>query len=203
EAGLLGMIEPDDTIQYYRKPLRLHTVNSEFSNLNITNLPEVAIVYSYAGAKGDLINSIIDTKNYQGIVIAGTGAGLMSTDEKAALLKAQKSEMFIVRSSRGGSGRVTETTNFANSNFIAGDNLSPQKARILLMTALLKHHNVSDIQKIFYAYYIKSVEFILNEFDAFVIYFFIVPFSASASCQENASDKMCGVCPPNSFALSK
>ena len=152
EAGLLGMIEPDDTIQYYRKPLRLHTVNSEFSNLNITNLPEVAIIYSYAGAKGDLINSIIDTKNYQGIVIAGTGAGLMSPDEKAALLKAQKSGMFIVRSSRVGSGRVTETNNFANSNFIAGDNLSPQKARILLMTALLKHHNVSDIQKIFYAY---------------------------------------------------
>src|SRR5699024_8528918 len=97
------MIEPDDTIQYYRKSLRLHTVNSEFSNLNITNSAEVVIIYSYAGAKGDLINSIIDTKNYQGIVIAGTGAGLMSPVEKAALLKAQKSGMFIVRSSRVGS----------------------------------------------------------------------------------------------------
>src|SRR5699024_8073202 len=151
EAGLLGMIEPDDTIQYFRKPLRSHTVNTEISNLDITDLPEVAIDYIDAGAKGDLINSIIDTKNYQENDIAGTGAGLMSPDEKAALLKAQKSEMFIVRSSRVGSGRVTETNNFANSNFIAGDNLSPQKARILLMTALLKHHNVSDIQKIFYA----------------------------------------------------
>src|SRR5699024_12628328 len=90
EAGLLGMIEPDDTIQYYRKPLRLHTVNSEFSNLNITNLLEVAIVYSYAGAKGDMINSIIDTNNYQGIVIAGTGAGLMRSDDKASFFKALK-----------------------------------------------------------------------------------------------------------------
>src|SRR5699024_12678203 len=120
--------------------LSSHALYSEVSNVNITNGPEVAIVYSYAAAKGDLIKSIIDTKNYQGIVIAGTGAGLMSPDEEAALLKAQKSEMFIVRSSRVGSGRVTETNNFANSNFIAGDNLSPQKARILLMTALLKHH---------------------------------------------------------------
>src|SRR5690625_7563824 len=105
-------------MQYYRKPLRLHTVNSEFSNLNITNLPEVAIVYSYAGANGDLITSIIDTKNYQGIVIAGTGAGLISPVEKAALLKAQKSRMDIVRSRCGDSGRVTETNNLANSNFI-------------------------------------------------------------------------------------
>src|SRR5699024_8193804 len=141
------MIEPDDTIKYYRKPLRSHTVNSEFSNLNITNLTEVAIIYSYAETHGGLINSISSTQDYQRIVIAGTGAGLMSPVEKAALLKAQKSGMFIVRSSRVGSGRVTETNNFANSNFIAGDNLSPQKARILLMTALLKHHNVSNIQK--------------------------------------------------------
>src|SRR5699024_12590147 len=138
------------------------------------------------------INSIIDTKNYQGIVIAGTGAGLMSPVEKAALLKAQKSGMFIVRSSRVGSGRVTETNNFANSNFIAGDNLSPQKARILLMTALLKHHNVSDIQNIFYAYYIKSVEFILIEFDAFVISFFIVLFRSSVLCNESVCDTIYG-----------
>src|SRR5699024_6228284 len=98
------------------------------------------------------INSIIDTKNYQGIVIAGTGAGLMSPVEKAALLKAQKTGMFIVRSSRVGSGRVTETNNFANSNFIAGDNLYQQKVPIILMTGLLKHHNASNIQQIFYAY---------------------------------------------------
>src|SRR5699024_1145355 len=104
------------------------------------------------GAKGDLINSIIDTKNYQGIVIAGTGAGLMSPVEKAALLKAQKSGMFIVRSSRVGSGRVTETNNFANSNFIEGDNLSPQKALLLLIISLIKNYNVSIIKKIFYAY---------------------------------------------------
>src|SRR5699024_12449052 len=77
----------------------------------------------------DIINSIIDTNNYQGIVNAGTGAGLMSPDEKEALLKAQKSEMFIVRSSRVGSGRVTETNNFSNSNFFAEEYLYVRESR--------------------------------------------------------------------------
>src|SRR5699024_3177636 len=99
-----------------------------------------------------LINSILVTKNYQGFVIAGTGAVLISPVVKAALLKAQKSGKFIVRSSRVGSGRVTVTNNFANTNFIALDNLSPEKARILLFTAILKHYNYSNIPIIFYAY---------------------------------------------------
>lgn len=148
-TGFLGMIDPDDTIQFYREPVRLHTTQSLFSNLNITALPEVAIVYSYAGANGDIINSLISSRAYQGIVIAGTGAGLMSPLEKTALIKAQEAGMFIVRSSRVNSGRVTETHSFIDSHFIAGDNLSPQKARILLMTSLLKYHEVPDIQKIF------------------------------------------------------
>lgn len=152
EAGFLGTIEPDQTIQYYRKPVRLHTDKSDFSNLNMTELPEVAIVYSYAGAKGDIINSLLESKVYQGIVIAGTGAGLMSPLEKKALIKAQQAGMFIVRSSHVGSGRVTETKNFAETHFIAGDNLSPQKARILLMVSLLKYQEIPDIQQIFYSH---------------------------------------------------
>lgn len=148
-TGFLGMIDPDDTIQYYREPMRLHTTQSDFSNLNITTLPEVAIVYSYAGANGDIINSLVNSRAYQGIVIAGTGAGLMSPLEKSALIKAQEAGMFIVRSSRVDSGRVTETHSFIDSHFIAGDNLSPQKARILLMVSLLKYHEVPDIQKVF------------------------------------------------------
>ncbi len=152
EFGFLGTIEPDQTIQYYRKPVRLHTAKSNFSNLNMTELPEVAIVYSYAGAKGDIINSLLESKAYQGIVIAGTGAGLMSPLEEAALIKAQEAGMFVVRSSHVGSGRVTETHKFNKSHFIAGDNLSPQKARILLMVALLKYQEISDIQQTFYSH---------------------------------------------------
>lgn len=149
DFGFLGTIDPDDTIQYYRKPMRLHTHNSDFSNLNITELPDVAIVYSYAGAKADIINSIIDSSAYHGIVIAGTGAGLMSPLEKSALIKAEQAGMFIVRSSHVGSGRVTETNDFKKINFIAGDNLSPQKARILLMISLLKYEDVLQIKKTF------------------------------------------------------
>lgn len=152
DFGLLGTVEPDHSVQYYRKPIRLHTMQSNFSNIMITELPEVAIVYSYAGAKGDIINSLIDAGNYKGIIIAGTGAGLMSPLEKEALSKAQNAGCFIVRSSHVGHGRVTETLNFSDSNFIAGDNLSPQKARILLMISLLKYETVKDIQQVFYSH---------------------------------------------------
>lgn len=152
DFGLLGTVEPDHSVQYYRKPIRLHTMQSNFSNIMITELPEVAIVYSYVGAKGDIINSLIDAGNYKGIIIAGTGAGLMSPLEKEALSKAQNAGCFIVRSSHVGHGRVTETLNFSDSNFIAGDNLSPQKARILLMISLLKYETVKDIQQVFYSH---------------------------------------------------
>lgn len=152
DFGFLGTVEPDNTIQYYRKPMRLHTQHSDFSNISMTKLPEIAIVYSYAGAKGDIINSLIESEKYKGIVIAGTGAGLMSPLEKEALIKAQQAGCFVVRSSHVGHGRVTETINYQNHKFIAGDNLSPQKARILLMVSLLKFEEVSDIQNVFYSH---------------------------------------------------
>ena len=152
DFGFLGTVEPDNTIQYYRKPMRSHTHNSDFSNLSITELPEVAIVYSYAGSKDDIINSLIDSKAYQGIVIAGTGAGLMSPLEKDALIKAEQAGIFVVRSSHVENGRVTETKDFSKTNFIAGDNLSPQKARILLMVSLLKYQDVPSIQQAFYSH---------------------------------------------------
>src|SRR5699024_12037733 len=38
EAGVLGRISPDDTIQHYRKPRSLHTVTSESSHFNQTTL---------------------------------------------------------------------------------------------------------------------------------------------------------------------
>ena len=152
DFGLLGTVEPDNTIQYYLKPLKQHTTKSEFSNLNIAELPDVAIVYSHAGAKGDLIDYIVQSNNYHGIVIAGTGAGLMSPDEKKALIKAENSGIFVVRSSHVGNGRVTETNNFKSTQFISSDNLSPQKARILLMVSLLKYQNPKKIQAIFHSH---------------------------------------------------
>jgi L-asparaginase len=37
-------------------------------------------------------------------------------------------------------------------NFVASDELNPQKARILLMLALLKPRTTGEIQNLFYTY---------------------------------------------------
>lgn len=59
KAGFLGFIDANHEVIYYRDVTRLHTTESEFSKMKINTLPNVEIVYSYAGADGDLINYIV------------------------------------------------------------------------------------------------------------------------------------------------
>lgn len=152
KLGFLGFVDPDKTVQYYREPTRKHTIHSQFSQLKLEKLPNVEIVYSYAGASGELIRHITACGKYAGIVVAGTGAGRCSAEEEEALLEAVDSGLFVVRSSRVGSGRVVDIDHYKNLHAISADNLLPQKARILLMLSLLVYQNVEDIQRIFNEY---------------------------------------------------
>src|SRR5699024_10293093 len=106
QLGYLGFIDPDQQVQFYREPTRKHTYQSAFAHLDIQSLPEIEIIYSYAGATGHLIDYISENTSYQGIVTAGTGAGLIAPDELAAVKRAKERGLHIVRSSRVGNGRV-------------------------------------------------------------------------------------------------
>lgn len=152
QHGFLGVVDPDTSVQFYRQPTRKHTLESEFSSLDFDSLAKVEIVYSYAGASGFLIDAIVKNGQYNGIVTAGTGAGLVSPDELNSLKRAAEKGLYIVRSSRCGSGRVVDIKSYQSFNFISADDLLPQKARILLMVALLKYKETSDIQTIFDTY---------------------------------------------------
>lgn len=151
-AGCLGMIDAAHQVVYYRSPERLHTIRSEFAQMPIHTLPAVEIVYSYAGADGTLINYIVSSGKYKGIVIAGTGAGRFSSKEKMALKKAVEQGLFVVRSNRTGNGRVLDIEPFKDLPAISGDNLNPQKCRILLALSLLKYKDVNSIQEVFQQY---------------------------------------------------
>src|SRR5699024_5960358 len=48
----LGFVDPDQKVQFYREPTRKHTYQSSLAHLDIKSLPEVEIIYSYAGATG-------------------------------------------------------------------------------------------------------------------------------------------------------
>lgn len=152
QFGFLGFVDPDQKVQFYRQPTRKHTIQSEFASLPFTDLKNVEIIYSYAGASGHLIDHIINNGNYSGIVTAGTGAGLISPSEIEALQRATEAGLFVVRSSRVGNGRVVPIDPYKNYDFISGDNLLPQKARILLMLSLLKYKTVEEIQAVFNEY---------------------------------------------------
>ena len=58
----------------------------------------------------------------------------------------------VVRSARTGAGRVIRDDNWQEPGFVAADNLSPQKARILLQLALGKTSKPDEIQLIFDEY---------------------------------------------------
>lgn len=152
QVGLLGYVDVDGTVQYYRNPIKKHTIHSCFSSEIIEDVPEVAIVYSYAGATGDIIRLVTDSNKYSGIVIAGAGAGMFSTKEEMALHEAVDKGVTVVRSSRVGNGRVVAAKQYQESRFLHADNLLPQKARILLMLSLMMKKDNHDIQNLFKEY---------------------------------------------------
>jgi L-asparaginase len=57
-----------------------------------------------------------------------------------------------VQSTRAGSGRVFPTTKLGEVGFIPADNLTPQKARILLALALTVSSDPAEITRIFATY---------------------------------------------------
>lgn len=101
----------------------------------------------------DLIDAAV-ANGASGIVIAGVGNGNMNKASLEAAERAAKKGVVIVRSSRvptGSVGRNVEV-NDDQLGFVASDELNPQKARILLMLALLKPRSTVEIQQLFLTY---------------------------------------------------
>jgi L-asparaginase len=154
ELGLLGYVD-GDRVSFYRASTRRHTTRSEFDVANLRQLPNVQIVYSYAGAGTAPLEAAV-ASGAQGIVIAGTGNGLVSTEERTVLQKIAAMDPsrrpLVVRSARVGNGRVTPSAAYDALNAIAADNLNPQKARVLLMLALTKTRDPKEIARMFAEY---------------------------------------------------
>jgi len=141
-------------VRYNSSVARPNTVNTPFSVEDVKSLPSVAVIYEHAGVDTEMLDNILKTKSLKGIVIAGVGDGNIPDYEKNFLTEARKKGIVIVRSSRVGSGEVSYDYNNLDTtyNLIAGDDLNPQKARILLMLSLLTTSDVKQIQKNFYTY---------------------------------------------------
>src|SRR5262245_5552726 len=150
DFGILGHIDGDG-VQIYRRPTRRHAPHTEFDVGGLDDLPRVDIAYSYGGADGTVIEALT-AAGARGIVSAGLAPGIPAPKERVALEKARDAGVLIVQSSRAGSGRVALRRYLDEAGMIGADNLNPQKARILLMLALTRSSDVTEIRQMFATY---------------------------------------------------
>jgi L-asparaginase len=150
DVGPIGFADPDKVV-FYREPVRKHTFMSEFAGNDYTAVPEVQVAYAYQEAPGYLIDAMV-AHGAKGIVIDGTGAGSATTSQTEAIKRAQAKGVVFVMTARTRAGRVQDTPRRKEAIIVPGDNLLPEKARILLELALTKTTDIAEISRIFNEY---------------------------------------------------
>ncbi len=147
-VGVLGYIDPDQ-VTFYHSPVRRHTYQSEFDVSQIESLPRVEIMSTAAGASGVILDALKDV-DLGGLIFQGFPVQQRIAPEQRDPLKAlAEAGLPIVITNRGGEGRAQV---ISGDGFVEGDNLPPQKARILLMLALTRTRDLKEIQRIFNEY---------------------------------------------------
>ena len=116
-------------------------------------LPRVAIVYAYAGITGDDVRRAAG--DAKGVIMAGVGAGGFSRSARAAVRELAARGVQVVRTARQGSGDIWRSDSGEGDSSdtavgtIAGRELTPAKARILLMLALQQPRSRAELQTLF------------------------------------------------------
>src|SRR6187399_136691 len=143
----------DGKVEYYANAVRERDPKSPVEITADTKLPRVDIVYMYADAPPDEID-MLTQKKVDGIVIAGVGNGNFNKAYMDAVKKAVAAGVIVCRASRTPSGRVLlhDEINDEQLGTIVSDDLTPQKARILLMLGLTKTKDKKQLQDLFFKY---------------------------------------------------
>jgi L-asparaginase len=150
DFGALGHAD-GDAIAFYRRPLRAVAPECEFDIRALEALPRVDICLSYAGADGAAVRAFV-AAGARGIVSAGFAPGFPAPGEFEALEEAARAGVVVVQASRVGSGRVFKGRRLAEAGFLVADNLTPQKARLLLALALTQTSDKAGIERMFRRY---------------------------------------------------
>lgn len=146
--GMLGSVELDQ-VTFYRQPTRRHTAASEFQLPADGSLPRVDIVATYAGADGVAVEAFV-AAGARGLVVNGFSySGKPHRLQLPALREARERGVAVVLVNRGGDGRMPVER---GDGFVRGDNLTAQKARVLLSLALTRTTNPAELQRIFDEY---------------------------------------------------
>ncbi len=136
EFGFIGEVYPDRVI-FGNSPLR-----RQYISIKTDKMPEVEIVPMYGGANGMALRSAVD-RGVKGVVVQALGMGNMNDHMFEAVKYALGKNVPVVVSTRVYNGRVLPNYGFvgggkttSDAGAVMADDLSPQKARILLMLLL-------------------------------------------------------------------
>ena len=149
DFGFLGTVDHDRVV-FERTPERRQHIE-----LNGEPLPRVDIVAMYAGADGELVRAAA-AAGAKGIVIQALGWGNVNIPLFEAIKEVIAKGIVVVISTRVPNGRVLPVygnegggKTLKEAGAVFADNLSPQKARILLMLALQSTAAPASIQRMF------------------------------------------------------
>jgi L-asparaginase len=151
--GVLGVVDAD-RVTFYRESLRRHTSRTEFGIGALETLPRVDILLVYQDAPGDLIRAAVD-RGAKGLVLATAGAGATSGTQDEGIRYALERGVPVVITTRTGSGRIAAQRlggSDPDAALIFGEDLTPLKARVLLMLALARTSDAAEIQRMFTQY---------------------------------------------------
>jgi L-asparaginase type II len=150
DVGAIGFADPDKVV-FYREPTRRHTAGSEFAGVDYAELPKVEVAFAYRDAPGYVIDAMVE-HGIEGLVVEGTGAGSPTSGQNEAIERARGKGVIVVATARTQGGRVQDTPRRREAGIVPGDNLVPEKARILLQLALTKTDDPSEVERIFNEY---------------------------------------------------
>ena len=134
ETGAAGRVQ-DEQVHWFE------TFNKPLPNLRlkvadlplVKQWPWVEIVMNHVNANHQHVDALVNA-GVQGLVIAGTGNGSVSSKMKESLVRAQVAHVQIRLSSRCNQGAVIPTSSHA---FDASAALSPVKTRVALLLDIL------------------------------------------------------------------
>lgn len=152
EFGMLGVADLE-MVRFYRAPLHRRKLELPADAV----LGRVEIVMHYAGADGLLIRATLaQCSDLNGLVIAATGLGQVGSSMFDAIAEVRARGIPVVISTRVYTGRVIPmygsnggVGSLGKIGCVLADNLSPVKARVLLMVALNHTRDSEELQRLF------------------------------------------------------
>lgn len=141
EQGYLGTFIGTTPKFYYHATEPLNKPFFDISKVHA--LPKVEIIYIHQDQDLTLLNAAI-AGGAKGIIIAGNGNGSIPTIFKEKVKSLMLQGIPVIRSTRTGSGFVTEKEEGIGSGYF-----NPQKSRILLSLALSESNDIDKIKQYF------------------------------------------------------